>query len=88
MTKVRISEDALADLNDGFWFYEVQDPGLGDYFTSCLRSDIEGLKISAGIHPVVYSDYRRLVEPGVSVRDFLHHRQAWCSRMGSDRFEA
>jgi plasmid stabilization system protein ParE len=61
MTKVRISEDALADLNDGFWFYEVQDPGLGDYFTSCLRSDIEGLKISAGIHSVVYSDYRRLL---------------------------
>ena len=33
MTKVRISEDALADLNEGHWFYEAQDPGLGEYFT-------------------------------------------------------
>ncbi len=61
MTKIRISDDALADLNEGFWFYETQDTGLGDYFTSCLRSDIEGLKVSAGIHPVVYQDYHRLL---------------------------
>jgi hypothetical protein len=49
MTKVRISDDALADLNDGHWFYETQEPGLGDYFESCLRADIEALKVSAGI---------------------------------------
>jgi len=58
---VQISEDALQDLNDGFRFYEAQEPGLGDYFTACLRADIEGLKLSAGIHRVVYRDYRRLL---------------------------
>lgn len=61
MTKVRISDDALADLNEGFWFYEAQSAGLGEYFGSCLRSDIEGLKISAGIHPVVRQEYHRLL---------------------------
>jgi len=61
MTKVRISHDALSDLNDGHWFYEAQEPGLGDYFTSCLRADIEGLKVSAGIHRLVYRDYHRLL---------------------------
>jgi hypothetical protein len=40
MKKIRISSDALSDLNEGFLFYEQQDQGLGDYFTSCLRADI------------------------------------------------
>jgi hypothetical protein len=43
MIGIRISEDALQDLNDGFLFYEAQAAGLGDYFTACLRADIEGL---------------------------------------------
>ena len=50
MIQVRISSDALDDLEDGFQFYEFQEPGLGDYFLSQLRADIDGLKITAGIH--------------------------------------
>ena len=61
MIKIRLSEDALQDLNDGYVFYEAQAAGLGDYFASCLRADIEGLKISAGIHRIVYEDYHRLL---------------------------
>jgi hypothetical protein len=61
MIKVRISEDALQDLNDGFLFYEAQLTGLGDYFASCLKADIEGLKVSAGAHRIVYEDYHRLL---------------------------
>ena len=57
MIKVRISEDALEDLDDGFFFYEAQEVGFGDYFAACLRADIERLKVSAGIHRVVYRDY-------------------------------
>lgn len=59
MIQIRISEDAFDDLNQGFLFYETQSVGLGDYFTSCLRADIEGLRITAGIHPIVYRDYHR-----------------------------
>jgi hypothetical protein len=59
--RVEISEDAQEDLNEGFVFYEVQQPGLGDYFIACLRADIEGLKVSGGAHRVVYSDYHRLL---------------------------
>ena len=61
MISIRISEDALQDLNDGFLFYEAQEPGLGDYFAACLRADIESLRISAGIHRLVYEDYHRLL---------------------------
>lgn len=61
MIRIRISDEALHDLNAGFLFYEAQQDGLGDYFVACLRSDIEGLRINAGIHPVVYRDYYRLL---------------------------
>ena len=61
MIAVRISEDALQDLNEGFLFYEAQQAGLGDYFAACLRADIEGLRVYAGIHRVVYRDYHRLM---------------------------
>ena len=51
MIPLRMSEDALQDLNEGFLFYEAQEEGLGDYFASCLRADIESLRVHAGIHP-------------------------------------
>ena len=61
MMNVRISEDALQDLQEGFWFFEAQQAGLGGHFLTSVRTDIEGLKISAGIHRVVYRDYHRLL---------------------------
>lgn len=61
MNKVGISSDAFADLEEGFRFYEAQETGLGDYFGSCLRADIEGLKILGGMHRCLYRDYRRLL---------------------------
>lgn len=61
MIRISVSEDALEDLEDGFQFYERQESGLGDYFVTCLRTDIDGLKITAGIHRVAYKDYHRLL---------------------------
>jgi len=61
MTHIEISDDALQDLDDGFWFYEAQQEGLGDYFASCLRSDIEKLKILSGVHHTGYRDYHRML---------------------------
>lgn len=61
MIKIRISEEALADLDDGYRFYEEQETGIGDYFVSTLRGEIEGLLITAGIHKRVYRDYYRVL---------------------------
>ena len=61
MIRIQISEDALQDLNDGFLFYEAQEPGLGDYFVACLRADVERLKVSAGVHKFVHGDYHRVL---------------------------
>lgn len=59
MIQIKISDDALQDLNEGYWFYDTQETGLGDYFYTHLKSDIEGLKVTAGIHRQAYKDYHR-----------------------------
>lgn len=61
MIRITISEDADVDLHDGFDFYEEQEPGLGDYFSSQLRADIDGLKITAGIHLQPHRNLHRLL---------------------------
>jgi plasmid stabilization system protein ParE len=61
MIRVRVSSDALEDLNGGFIFYEFQDSGLGEYFLSQLRADIDGLKITAGIHRQPHRHLHRLL---------------------------
>ncbi|NTW89108.1 MAG: type II toxin-antitoxin system RelE/ParE family toxin [Desulfobulbaceae bacterium] len=47
---VLVLEEAVADLNEGRAFYDVQQKGVGDYFWDCLISDIDSLIIYAGIH--------------------------------------
>ena len=61
MRRIQISKESVEDLIDGFRFYEAQDQGPGDYFTACLRADIESLRLYAGIHPIIYQDYHRLL---------------------------
>jgi hypothetical protein len=59
--KVKILESANQDLLDGFNFYECQDKGLGVYFIDTLFSDIDSLIVYAGIHPVYFNRYHRLL---------------------------
>ena len=49
--KIEILEEAQQDLIEGFNFYERQSTGLGEYFVDSISSDIESLKLYAGIHP-------------------------------------
>ena len=59
--RIRILESAKRDLDEGYAFYESQEEGLGDHFVSSVRADIEGLRISGGVHRVTYWDYHRLL---------------------------
>lgn len=58
--KIHITEEAELDLADGFWFYERQTQGLGDYFRSSLIADIDSLAFFAGIHEQVFGYHRSL----------------------------
>lgn len=59
--KVKILGSASRDLIDGYRFYETQAEGVGAYFLDSLYSDIDSLILSAGMHPVHFGNYHRLL---------------------------
>jgi hypothetical protein len=48
--KIKLTDDAIDDLEVGMSFYEDKRSGLGGYFRDCLTADISSLTIFAGIH--------------------------------------
>ena len=56
-----VQASALDDLREGFHFYEKQEPGLGTYFLDSLFSDIDSLQLYAGIHPIHFGRFYRLL---------------------------
>lgn len=58
--KLRLLPEAELDLEIGADFYESKNLGLGTYFNDCLASDIESLKLYAGIHEKYRGFFRAL----------------------------
>jgi plasmid stabilization system protein ParE len=58
--KIIILPSACDDLLDGFDFYERQREGLGEYFLESLLSDVDSLRLYAGIHIKLFSYFRAL----------------------------
>ena len=58
--KIWLLPEAERDLEIGADFYQSQRPGLGIYFNDCLASDIESLKLFAGIHEQYRGFHRAL----------------------------
>lgn len=55
---IRLLDAAERDLERGSDFHESRDSGLGAYFVDCLLSDIESLKLFAGVHAKRFGLYR------------------------------
>ena len=53
--KIEILDEAQEDLVQGFRFYEGREPGLGTYFLDCPFSDIDSLRVYAGIHVATFA---------------------------------
>jgi len=47
--RIKILDEAEQDLIDGFYFYEAQGQGIGDYFLDSLSSDIDSLSLLSKI---------------------------------------
>jgi hypothetical protein len=84
---IEILRQALQDLEDGSLFYERLKAGLGEYFLDCLLTDIDSLRVSGGVHPLVagyrralsrkfpFAIYYRMVDQRISVYAVLDCRQ-------------
>jgi hypothetical protein len=59
--KVEILSLASQDLIDGYRFYERQAEGIGGYLLVTLYSDIDSLIVAAGIHPIYFDKYHRVL---------------------------
>jgi hypothetical protein len=55
-----VLEQASDDINEGRHFYNTNGINIGDYFFDSILSDIESLKIYAGIHSKHFGLYRML----------------------------
>ena len=51
----------LCATSGGAYFYEKQADGIGTYFLESRYSDIGSLINNAGIHPVCFGEYHRLL---------------------------
>jgi hypothetical protein len=59
---LQIRPSALEDLARGRKFYDSQNLGVGDYFFDSVFSDVDSLKLYAGIHPKVFGFHRMLTQ--------------------------
>jgi plasmid stabilization system protein ParE len=59
--KIRILQSAKTDLAEGYCFYESQASGIGIYFLESIYSDIDSLKLFAGVHPKFLGNYYRML---------------------------
>ena len=59
--RIEVLDAAQQDLVSGYAFYESQSHGLGSYFLDSLFSDIDSLRIFAGVHAVYFGRYHRLL---------------------------
>lgn len=58
--QIDISDDAELDIVDGYWFYEFQEPGVGDYFRSSIYAEIDSLVVHGGSHILVDGYHRKV----------------------------
>jgi hypothetical protein len=61
---IRILDNAKLDLLDGYNFYESHEEHIGDYFLDCVYSDIDSLRLYAGIHKKKFGFYWLLSKRG------------------------
>ena len=58
--KIRVLDLAERDLQEGFYFYEGLQTGVGDYFLDSMYSEIDSLLLYAGIHMRIFGYHRQL----------------------------
>ncbi len=59
--KVVVLDEAERDLDDGYWFYENQEEGVGACFLRQVLNDLESLPSYARIHQVWFGKYHRML---------------------------
>jgi hypothetical protein len=59
--KVVVRPGARSDIFDAAFFYDEQEPGLGNEVIDFLEEQIDGLAKFAGIHPLIRGFHRAVL---------------------------
>ena len=54
-----VAPEADQDIQEAYAWYELQRPGLGEEYLSCIEACVQGLHRSPLTYPVVHETYRR-----------------------------
>jgi len=57
---IKLLDEAEKDIENGIYFYDAQNQGLGRYFLDTIMADIDSLLIYGGIH-IEIRGYHRLL---------------------------
>jgi hypothetical protein len=60
--EIRVLESAKEDIREGWKFYEGIRIGLGGYFLASVESEVQELRLYAGIHEVHEGLHRMLMK--------------------------
>jgi hypothetical protein len=60
MRRVVVLSEAAEDIERARDFYDLQEPGIGDYCADSLTTDLESLALYHGIHSRHFGFYRML----------------------------
>ena len=82
--RVEISESAHNDVLDGYWFYNRQEPGLGEYFFRyALRRNGVLAALCGDSSQAVWFSYDAV--PRIPLLGLLRHRRRCCKGLCGDR---
>lgn len=59
--RVKILKEVHEDIRNGRLFYDAQERGVGQYFSSTVFADIRSLRNFAGIHTKQYGYFKMLM---------------------------
>jgi len=55
--EVRLTDEAIQDIDHAVNFYDQIEPGLGDYFFDSITTDVEALEFFGGLHQQRFGYY-------------------------------
>ncbi|KXS52824.1 MAG: hypothetical protein AWU57_2789 [Marinobacter sp. T13-3] len=55
--EVRLTDEAIQDIDNAVNFYDQIEPGLGDYFFDSITTDVEALEFFGGLHQQRFGYY-------------------------------
>lgn len=59
---VTLLEESIDDIKIGKRFYEMNEVGIGSYFSDSAMADITSLRLYAGIHSIRFGYHRMLLK--------------------------